>query len=701
MSVPVFSQGFTLFCTLILGSFVLSKNPHNTINRTFFVVCLLLSAWNACGVVIDLQTASGVDPILTSRLSMSVISLFYLSFIYLTCFFPYTDATLRCERTLLIFQVLTLISIVLAFAGFYVKDFVVTGGSAEREFSVGIYYFIGLSLVSAFYGFRNLIWKFRRTNNPSSRKQIIYVLLGAMFGFMVALLFSLALPLAGINRFFYLGESAPLFFVVFSTYAIVKHRLLDIDIIIRKSIMFTALITLITLIYVTSAITIGQFFESITNSGTLIATLMSALVIVVGFRPLETFIENATDSVFFKGKYDYQKAIGKLSLSIGSVIDTNDLLKLVLVTISRTMRIERVSMDLADEDHRWQKITLTGGTGEGISFEDLEPDAAFLRFLEMSGSVVSCDELSHVLLSGEMESGRKTELARVRDILRDAGTSLCVPIFRGKELTGVLNLGRKISDDTYNTRDIELFWILGGQISVAVENARLYEKMERAKRLAAIGEFASSIVHEIRNPLLSIKTFFQVLNGNESENDKKTISGLAEQELIRVEEILENLLSFAKPREPEFSMADLVSLLDETLALVTPECATNGIRIEKDYDGNAPHIEIDRNLIKQVLLNLFFNSIQAMPKGGDLRVRLTHDESEGNVQVIVIDSGTGISQRNLARLFNPFFTTRPKGTGLGLSISRRIIEQHNGTIRVDSREGQGTRVTVALPLKAP
>jgi signal transduction histidine kinase len=274
---------------------------------------------------------------------------------------------------------------------------------------------------------------------------------------------------------------------------------------------------------------------------------------------------------------------------------------------------------------------------------------------------------------------------------------MIVPVLRKNELFCMFGLFEKMSGGIYSLRDQELLSIMANQISFAMENIKLKGQLDRAERLAALGKLASGLAHEIRNPITSIKAFFQILNSDEDEADKREIAELASQEIVRIEGLLDNLLSFARPRQPELLHADVRDILDNTLAIIKPEITSGNIRIIKNYCDPAPMIYADEKQLKQVFMNLIFNALQAMPDGGELKVDMSHDQEKNSIMIRFMDSGCGIERKHLPKLFDPFFTTKAQGTGLGLNISQRIVEGHNGSIIIESEKGKGTQAHVILP----
>jgi two-component system, NtrC family, sensor histidine kinase HydH len=230
------------------------------------------------------------------------------------------------------------------------------------------------------------------------------------------------------------------------------------------------------------------------------------------------------------------------------------------------------------------------------------------------------------------------------------------------------------------------------------EVQHLKKEMERSQRLASVGSLAAGIAHEIRNPLSSIKgfaTFFKERYRDNSE-DQKT-ADIMVQEVERLNRVVGQLLEFARPMEMKKHWTSIEDVIRHTLKMIEGQAKAKNVAIQTDLSENLGHIFIDRDKITQVLLNLYLNGIEAMEEGGALTVSvLPHDGRM--VRIDVSDTGKGIDEKDLARIFDPYFTTRPSGTGIGLAIVHRIIESHDGELRVASEPGKGTKMSIFLPV---
>jgi two-component system sensor histidine kinase HydH len=268
---------------------------------------------------------------------------------------------------------------------------------------------------------------------------------------------------------------------------------------------------------------------------------------------------------------------------------------------------------------------------------------------------------------------------------------------------------------------------------------RMQQELRRHERLATLGQLSAGVAHEIRNPLAGIGTSAQVLLKRfDAGDDRARFAQVILDEVARLDRIVTSLLQYARPRQPELKPVKLADCVARVVQMSRGNAERQGVRVESEAAPKLAPVYVDADLVHQVLLNVTLNALQAMPGGGTLRyeVRVVRGrrpprgpgrraedhgteerrngargstEPDGPAprhpgwievqQVRVIDTGVGIPRGTLAKLFDPFFTTKPSGTGLGLSISQTIMQEHGGSIAVDSKEGRGTTVLLNFPLE--
>jgi len=240
----------------------------------------------------------------------------------------------------------------------------------------------------------------------------------------------------------------------------------------------------------------------------------------------------------------------------------------------------------------------------------------------------------------------------------------------------------------------------------AIDKTRNLEKRAiNSERLAFIGTLAGGLAHEIKNPLSTLNIYLQLLQ-EELESMTGTNSKrvhmktqVLQKEVQRLEQILNDFLRFARGQKLELKDHDMNEILDEVADFVTPEIKQKKILILKSYDADLPQCRLDSNLIKQAILNIIINAEQAMGNGGELMIRTSKDKKY--IQIDITDTGPGIPKDIIDKIFQVYFSTKKTGTGLGLPTAKRIIEDHRGTISVQSEEGKGTNFSIKLPTNLP
>ena len=271
---------------------------------------------------------------------------------------------------------------------------------------------------------------------------------------------------------------------------------------------------------------------------------------------------------------------------------------------------------------------------------------------------------------------------------RTAGESACIP--DGKRVNLLITTSPVIGTDRYLVvqRDITEF-------------KNLEKKLYESQKLAALGQFSAGIAHEVRNPLSSIKMSLQILGKrmNAAGNDLKRFK-IAEKEVEHLEELVNNVLIFAKPVDPQKVPVDLAKVLEQALAMAEKGIADKHIDVQTKYE-EIPMIAADPAMLVDTFLNIIRNAAEAVEDGGIILISLQCPERSNEAVVIRIeDNGCGIDSEDMPHLFNPFFTRKKYGTGLGLSQVKKIIDLHQGTIDITSEKDKETTVLVTLPVES-
>ena len=291
---------------------------------------------------------------------------------------------------------------------------------------------------------------------------------------------------------------------------------------------------------------------------------------------------------------------------------------------------------------------------------------------------------------------------------KDAIAFWCIPIIVEENVIGTLTMD-KASDEFSAADDRRLLTIIASIVAQRVKIQQTIDALVESERMATLGRLVRTIAHEVRNPLGSIRLGTQLLqddnldlrrnSGNTalSQNEIKEYTGLIIKEVDRLNRFIEQLLAFSKPTTAIAASIDIHQLLDNSLAICRPELELHAIATLTQY-GECPEVNINADGITQVVLNLFYNAIEAMDREGTLTIQTEYRQESEAVLVRVQDDGPGIPPQDIPRLFDPFYTTKQKGTGLGLYISQKILAEHEGNIEVDAALEAGTAFTITLPV---
>ena len=441
-------------------------------------------------------------------------------------------------------------------------------------------------------------------------------------------------------------------------------------------------------------------------AGILLATF---LIFAGALAGIQKRVEQAIARILFKQRHDAYETLIEFSRAMVTILDLSSLSSNIMDTLARALGIEKISLFLQDKERSQYCLAAS----HGLDFDEMKTvtfaaSARLPQHLARTRSIVILEEVRQGR-SGPAEQA-------VLDSLQLLQSELCIPLVNKDRLIGFLNFGKRASRSMYSEADLALLNTLAQNAAVALDNAMLYEDLRRSRllmrrtdRLRSLETIAGGFAHEIRNPLTSIKTFVQL--APERKHDDEFIghfSQIVHEDVLRIERLIQEILDYARYMEPKFSFDDLNEIVSSCLYFVEVKAESKNITIEKDFSPALPNIMLDRQQIKQVLLNLLINAMEAMgERGGRLIIRTQPLNKSGGDQwgqIEVRDTGPGIAPADLDHIFDPFYTTKHhseerEGTGLGLTIVHQIIQEHHGYIEVESQLGRGTTFFVNLPVR--
>jgi two-component system sensor histidine kinase HydH len=396
----------------------------------------------------------------------------------------------------------------------------------------------------------------------------------------------------------------------------------------------------------------------------------------------------------------------ELSRKLNSVLDLEVLLSQALSTVADQLGIDRIAILLrrSPEHDRLSLLKLAADrsrASEGLCLVDISPHGQLSKLFLCAKEPLFLEEIQALI----KDDGSETE------ILESLNCRLCVPLISREDLVGLLILGPKKLNPRFVDNDIEFISVLADQLTVAIENAMLYEnqkqmyvelqrtqqKLIRSEKLAALGQLSASLGHEINNPLGIIKNYLLIASDGLSATDPNRENlGAIKGEVDRIARIVKSLLDFSRPERNKMEPVNIASILERTVSLVEKEFLGQSITIRTQLAEHLPQVLGSQDQLQQVFLNLLMNAKDSMPQGGEIRIAARNTGQ--CVQLEFSDTGCGVPEEIAARIFEPFFTTKEngKGTGLGLWICSGIMERHGGDIQLMRRD-KGSSFVLNLP----
>jgi two-component system NtrC family sensor kinase len=668
-----------------------------------------------------------------------------------------------------------------------------------------------------------VLWKsYRAATGPLLRQQMKWVTWGTLLAIAPFTALYVIPYLAGAmpNPLMKVSVLSLIFLPLTFGYAIVRYRLMDVDLIFKRGMTYTLTTLAIVGMYFGTVALVAFLVQTRIPSSGPVGLIAAVVVTALLFEPFKRWIQDHIDKFFYKKRYDYRRTLLEFGRELNSETDLNRMLSAVVDRLSRTLLVDRLAVFVA-----------SGGTerfamarSSGISCAG-EMDLSFLS--------AARPELGagHLFFDNPRQAVRETPSAQ--EAIAQLDLNYYIPCTVQNRTIAVLGLGKTVEGHFLSSEDVELLETLAGTLGIAIQNARLYASLEQkaqeyerlkefnenivesisvgvlavdlddcieswnaqmevmfatargkalgqplseifpasfmeefyrhrqspgirnlykfrmttaagetrvaniaiaplvsrefqvigriilldditermglesqltqAEKMSSIGLLAAGVAHEVNTPLAVISSYAQMLSKRVQSDPKQ--AELLEKitaQTFRASEIVNNLLNFSRTSGTEFSDVDVNKVITETLALLEHQFKTAHIKVRDELTPGLTPIQGNPGKLQQVFLNLFLNAKDAMAGGGTLTVTT---QNGSGVNVAITDTGSGIAQEHIDRIYDPFFTTKAsanegqrRGTGLGLSVTYGIIQEHAGKIRVESRPGQGTTFHLEFPL---
>lgn len=538
-----------------------------------------------------------------------------------------------------------------------------------------------------------------RTAGHARRNQLKFVLGGTVIGFIGGATnfpFWYEIPVPPI------GNGLVALYVLGAAYSIIRFRLLEVNYVVIKLVAYTLAAIPLTVIYPTVFLGLERLFPA--GRGAFAAKLAVSFALALAsfafLSKVKLRLDGVLDRTLLKPYVSGRDRLRGFAFEIAGMKDEEDMFHRTVEVVSGALEAPATIFIRGELDTVYRKRASRGHDIQGHQpFELVDADPLI--------TAARGDRRAHVLEEiKRLDLERADEVEQIRVVRQ---TEVVVPVHADGSFYGALCLGPRRRYRLYSDLELSTLEAITLQLGLHLRARQLERRANQTEKLISLGTLAAGLAHELRNPLVSIKTFAQLLEENPADTEvQREFSATVHRDVGRIESIVENVSAFATDRKVAFNWLQLDQVVGAASDIVRPSLVESGVRLDVACDP-VPPVYGNHNQLTQVVLNLLNNAVQAFHgrEGGLIRIELRHHEGPSGkpvVELSIADNGPGIDPEVSPRLFEPFTTTkntgdraRKGGMGLGLAIVKRIVDGHNGLIRVESNKGPGTTFTVVLP----
>ncbi len=697
----------------VIGVFVFLKGSKNQVTRVFLLSTLSFSlalfiSWEGFP-----YGPKGVNFVLPF-IQITAYTLIPALFLHFSILFPREKEVPIYPRPLVYSLYLPSLVLILMMEVFYWKSVSADSLMLFRTYKTLFLYFRIYLVAYVLFGLLVLYQTYSKLEFLEDRRKIKWIFWGIIVG-TFPFIFLHTLPDVLFGRAVIPEVANYLFMLLIPisfAFSILRYQVMDIDVVINRSLVYSILTGFIVCIYLLVVGILGETLHRLTGyTGSLfpvLATLLAALL----FSPAKNRIRVLVDRTFYRVRYDYRKAIQKFTRQLNLSFTQDELFELIFRKLEVLLAVNRALIFLREEkSEEFKTAKYYGFSPEEIEEIDKGKKSLLLglsKTRKIQGSMGSC-------------SFREIQVFPENDLLGKYEIALSFPLAEKENLMGILLTGKKKSGTRFSAEDVELVYLMVQEVASSLQNVKMRKRLlteqlekERLEELNKLKtKFISNVSHDLKTPLTAIRlSVDNVLQGvcGEVSNESRECLQLIRESTLHFSRMIENLLFLSMSESSRLVLNKeelfLSSLLTEACNMVKPLSEKKGVSL-KNEEMNDIYVYADKHSLLQILLNLLDNAIKFTPAGGEVSVSAKEIEDKKAVEISVTDNGVGVSPDNLDKIFERFHKIAPvgakggKGLGIGLDIVRSLVYLHGGDIRVESpvkSTGRGSRFTFTLPL---
>ena len=694
---------------IVIGLFAFLKNPKSATHKLFLLLTFILSLW-AFTNYLSLTGNSLQETLFRIRVVMAITAAMFPCLFLFTYVFPQRHLGLSYLRLSLIIGY-TILTQILALSPLVFSNIIILEGNITPVPGPGMIVFMSDVFGFGLLTIITLVRKYRKFRGLE-KIQLEYLILGLAGTFIFGNITNfLLVNILKNSSFVAIGPFFAFILVGTTFYAIIKHRFLDINFLVARSVSYILLVFIFGVVYalifgLLSSLLITQQLQT----NTIATSAILAFIMAFTFQPLRRVLEKTTDRFLYKDHYDQDKLLYNLTYTMASTLRLEDLTHQLLTELMSQMRISQGGFILINDGRIFEFAH--EGYKESPSLGEKE--------------ISILANQTQILIFEELPEGE------TKEIMRKLNFSIVANLRTAGDQIGLFALGNKLSGDIYSSEDIKLIEIFVSEAAVAIKNSLSYEEIQRfnitlkeeikqatanlsranlkLKELDKLkDEFVSIASHELRTPMTAVKSYLWLAINKAGANLKPEVKNqlqIAYEETEHLIKLVQNLLTISRIESKRLEMNLETFNVYDAAKFVYDELKIRGDEKKMTFTISKPstpyNIIGDKDQLREVFLNLIGNALKYTPDGGNIEVFF--ETAEKNIEVHIKDSGPGISDEEQKKLFTKFGrlnqakNQRTPGTGLGLYISKNIVDLHKGEIKVKSKPGVGTTFIISLPL---
>jgi signal transduction histidine kinase len=494
-----------------------------------------------------------------------------------------------------------------------------------------------------------------------------------------------------------LAQLAPLLYLYVACLHVARVRVAELRQLVGSAAALSVMASGLAGVFAALRLSVGQQLDLFVFNA-----FVMAFLLLLAFPRVQRAVEALIERLFLADRLELERSLQPLAERLAHMLTLDEILAELLSALENTSRLRTASVFLRDDKNLGFQQAGSIGLPPRTRVS-LMRHPVWVERLENSEVLLDAD--LRKARAGARDEPERQELDVLLATMRDLDAQIVLPLRAAGELVGFWALRDERSDESLASPEVQLLRRVADRLARSIQDSKTFERIRARDRLVALGEMASGLAHEIRNPLAAIRGSLALLEEDAPPEDSEVFRRVLVEEIQRLDRVVESFLDYARPSTRRQRVADVGQFVKTCSAAVARGLQRPDVKLHLDAEPELPELEVDAAQLERVIANVVQNAYQALDGPGNVRIAIrsepTADARDAWIEITISDDGRGMDEATLDRAFVPFFTTRENGTGLGLALCERVLRAQGGSIELRSRPGEGTVVQIRIPCHPP